>query len=146
MFWHFISKCRLGWTLPETRLFVESLSIDSNFLTWLLIRWQHDTQPIRSYVRNISLTAILAEKFIWRSPQKPDQMCHCHNSTSCSWPLCDQGRSRPLHNWYSMMTSSNGDIFRVTGHLCGKFTGPRWISHTKASDAELWCLLWSASK
>ena len=25
------------------------------------------------------------------------------------------------------MTSSNGNIFRVTGHLCGKFTGPRWI-------------------
>ena len=42
-----------------------------------------------------------------------------------------------------IMTSSNGNIFRVTGHLCGKFTGHRWISHTKASDAELWCLLWS---
>ena len=39
----------------------------------------------------------------------------------------------------TMMTSSNGNIFRVTGHLCGKFTGPRWISRTKASDAELWC-------
>ena len=38
-----------------------------------------------------------------------------------------------------MMTLSNGNIFRVTGHLCGKFTGPRWISRTKASDAELWC-------
>ena len=25
------------------------------------------------------------------------------------------------------MTSSIGDIFRVTGHLCGEFTGPRWI-------------------
>ena len=25
-----------------------------------------------------------------------------------------------------MMTSSNGNIFRVTGHLCGEFTGPRW--------------------
>ena len=24
-----------------------------------------------------------------------------------------------------MMTSSNGDIFRVTGHLCGEFTGTR---------------------
>ena len=24
----------------------------------------------------------------------------------------------------AMMTSSNGNIFRVTGHLCGKFTGP----------------------
>ena len=43
-----------------------------------------------------------------------------------------------------MMTSSNGNIFRVTGHLCGEFTGPRWILHTKASDAELWFLLWSA--
>ena len=27
-----------------------------------------------------------------------------------------------------MMTSSNGSIFRVTGPLCGKFTGHRWIS------------------
>ena len=34
-----------------------------------------------------------------------------------------------------MMTSSNGNIFRVTGHLCGEFTGPRWIPHTKTSDA-----------
>ena len=36
-----------------------------------------------------------------------------------------------------MMTSSNGNIFRVTGHLCGEFIGPRWIPLTKASDAEL---------
>ena len=36
------------------------------------------------------------------------------------------------------MMSSNGNIFRVTGHLCGELTGPRWIPHTKASDAELW--------
>ena len=28
--------------------------------------------------------------------------------------------------------------------LCGEFTGHRWIPHTKASDAELWCFLWSA--
>ena len=45
-----------------------------------------------------------------------------------------------------MMTSSNGNIFRVTGHLCGEFTGTRWIPRTKASDAELWCFLWSASE
>ena len=49
-----------------------------------------------------------------------------------------------LTNCYGMMTSSNGNIFRVTGHLCGEFTGPRWIPHTKTSDTELWCLLWSA--
>ena len=37
------------------------------------------------------------------------------------------------------MTSSNGNIFHVTGHLCGEFTGPRWIPSTKVSDADLWC-------
>ena len=45
---------------------------------------------------------------------------------------------------YPMITSSNGDIFGITGHLCGEFAGHRWIPHTKASDAELWCVLWSA--
>ena len=33
-----------------------------------------------------------------------------------------------------MMTSSNGNIFRVTGPLCGEFTGHRWNF-----DAKLWC-------
>ena len=37
-----------------------------------------------------------------------------------------------------MMTSSNGNIFRVTGHLCGLFTGLRWIPRTKASAAEFY--------
>ena len=44
-----------------------------------------------------------------------------------------------------MMTSSNGHIFRVTGHLCGEFTGHRWIARTKASDAELCYFRWYAS-
>ena len=45
-----------------------------------------------------------------------------------------------------MITSSNGNIFRVTGHLCGELTGPRWLPHTKANGAELWCIFWSASE
>ena len=77
------------------------------------------------------------------------------------WRSC-VGRSRSLsimppsirgkNNWRivllpsAMMTSSNGNFVRVTGHLCREFTGPRWIPHTKASDAELWCFLWSASE
>ena len=44
-------------------------------------------------------------------------------------------------NIHCMMTSSNGDIFCVTGHLCGEFTGPQWIPRTKASDAELFSLI-----
>ena len=30
-----------------------------------------------------------------------------------------------------------------TGPLCGEFTGHRWIPLAKASDAGLWCFLWS---
>ena len=41
-----------------------------------------------------------------------------------------------------MITSSNGNISRVTGPLCGEFTGHRWIPTTKASNTELWCFLW----
>ena len=37
-----------------------------------------------------------------------------------------------------MMTSSTGNIFFVTGHLCGEFSYHRWIPLTKASIAELW--------
>ena len=35
-----------------------------------------------------------------------------------------------------MMTSSNGNIFRVTGPLCVEFTVHRWMPCTKASDTE----------
>ena len=49
--------------------------------------------------------------------------------------------TRPGHH---MMTSSNGNIFRVTVPLCGEFTGHWWIPRTKTSDAELWCFIWSA--
>ena len=49
-------------------------------------------------------------------------------------------RASPL-----VMTSSNGSFFCVTGHLCGEFTGYRWIPLTKASVAELWCFLWCGS-
>ena len=41
--------------------------------------------------------------------------------------------------WCVMMTSSNGNILRVTGHLS---PGPRWIPRTKASDAERLICVW----
>ena len=42
------------------------------------------------------------------------------------------------------MTSSN-EKFSALLALCeGESTGHRWIPLTKASDAELWCFLWSA--
>ena len=44
------------------------------------------------------------------------------------------------------MTSSNENIFTVTGPLWGEFTGDRWIPLIKARDAGLWCFLWSANE
>ena len=37
-----------------------------------------------------------------------------------------------------MMTTSNGNIFRVTGHLCGEFTGRRWIPPHKGQWRGAW--------
>ena len=42
-----------------------------------------------------------------------------------------------------VMTSSNGNIFRVIGLLSEEFTGHWWIPLTKVSDVELCCFLWS---
>ena len=72
-----------------------------------------------------------------------------HSPTACrsvsTWePMLICNGLLPYVCWYVfMMTSSNGYIFGVTGHLCGEFTGHRWVPHTKACDAELWCFLWN---
>ena len=60
-----------------------------------------------------------------------------------SW--LDRRKNFPmLVKQFRMITSSNGNIFHVTGLLCGELTGHRWIPRSKASDAELWSFLWSA--
>ena len=68
----------------------------------------------------------------------------------CDWSGCQVLLTDGLTLWSLntccgiMMTSSNGNVFRLTGPLCGEFTGHWWIPLTKASDSELWCFLWSA--
>ena len=69
---------------------------------------------------------------------------HLSVSRPCVNPcMCKRSITRTKWSIF-MMTSSNGNIFRVTCSLCGKFTGHRWILLTKASDAELWCVFLSA--
>ena len=55
----------------------------------------------------------------------------------------DKQSSQWIETPQCVMTSSNGNIFRLTGHLWEETTDHRWISLTKASDAELWYFLWS---
>ena len=63
-------------------------------------------------------------------------------SFRCCCPLgcCRHRLKIAASSWWRHQMET---FFRVTGHLCGEFTGPRWIPRTKASDAELWCFLWS---
>ena len=57
---------------------------------------------------------------------------NCHSISEVTLNGLDRtGMYQPQHTrtlhislGYNMMTSSNGNIFRVTGHLCGEFTGP----------------------
>ena len=81
----------------------------------------------------------------WEKPLHTNASCH----SLSPYPEYPESMG-PSHRGYchrnpiSMKTSSKGNIFRVTGHLCVEFTCYRWIRLTKASDAELWCFLWSA--
>ena len=36
------------------------------------------------------------------------------------------------------LASTNGNIFRITGPLCGEFTSHQWIPITMATNAEFW--------
>ena len=77
---------------------------------------------------------------------------YCIRRFTCKWMIIAY-MMRNYQTWYYIsffdwplinMTSSNGNIFRVTGPLWGESTGHRWIPLTKADDAQLWCFLWSA--
>ena len=69
----------------------------------------------------------------------------CQFSLLAMAPVRSEGDNKDLTDIFqkNLMTSSNGNIFRVTGLLCREFTGHRWIPRTKGSDAELCCFLWS---
>ena len=87
-------------------------------------RWWFET-PSRSLWRycNGLLVSKSTSHLIW------PEVLHCHLAEPTTLP---------------MMTPSNRNFFRVTGPLCGEFTGRRWIPRTKSSHAELWCFLSSA--
>ena len=118
-----------------------------------VIKWKHFPRYL-PFVRGIHRSPV-------NSPHTPETLWHS-KTTSADMHGIVTIRGFDCWLWYAcfimmrtkmitvvitvMMTSSNGNILRVTGHLCGEFTGHRWIPRSKASDAELWYFLWSASE
>ena len=72
-----------------------------------------------------------------------NQWCLCYQldlENKLQWNLSQTCKILPQQNAFefvvckmaSIMISSNGNIFRITGPLCGEFTGHRRISLTKS--------------
>ena len=49
--------------------------------------------------------------------------------------------SRLQNTWWRHQMETFSALLAI---CAGEFTGHRWIPRTKASDAELWCFIWSA--
>ena len=58
------------------------------------------------------------------------RICHARNFQSHKFMRAEQKNA--IDRSWIMMTSSNGNIFRVTGPLCGEFTGHPWNPLTEA--------------
>ena len=137
------------WTIMGTQLFPPMPSSrifhpSSAFISVCINIW-----PIKTFVRQIRPHAIPIYSALWNQSTQWLSTADCTPETSQNWPIPSHGDTlgNESTKWSRafaiiiMMTSSNGNICRVTGPLCGEFTGLRWIPHTKAGDAELWCFL-----
>ena len=109
--------------------------------TWIKKRLSHSdsTKPLQNHRNELNNTLLnLLPYLIWDNKLITDIDIHIY-----MYIYIHVFKNVVLTRWIyhthrnSMMTSSNGYIFRVTGPLCGEFTGHRWIPLTKASDAEL---------
>ena len=117
---------------------------DSNFASTPPLQWRHN---VRDGISNQQPQDCLLNglfRCIWKKTPKlhvTDGVIMKKGSVDIAFMLYKMDVI--VTRYIAMMTSSNGYIFRVTGPLFGEFTGQRWIPLTKASDAELWCFLWS---
>ena len=114
----------LVWFLVIQRFSLKHLPICSNGLCGLLKQIQPERSETDIYIYIYILAgSVFFSCWVWHVPG-----CLLH----------------PLFRWWRMMTSSSGNMFRITGPLHGGFTVHRGIPLTKTSDAELWCFLWYA--
>ena len=106
------------------------------FATSPVLQWIDESIEACTFLEGIYLQAaqLFGQKKSSTKPSIALNLIHCTNGSGAhNWNLVKIGPSFANVTtadlfWnvqsYNMMTSSNGNIFRVTGHLCGEFTGP----------------------
>ena len=119
---------RLGGDVKTTRVLCRVAFIEFDKLTSRVVKFLIGRDIKFTYFLSIARSD--TSTYLWQS------------ASFTTWKLCRKGKIRI---YIVNMTSSNGNILRVTGHLWGESTGHRWIPLTTASGVELWCFLWSAS-
>ena len=90
-----------------------------------------------AYSRSFTLEGWSFLSFL-SSPLAAPRLRCLRSILKCTWKALRNIRFVSLFSnrkGYQLMTSSNGNIFRVTGPLCEEFTGHRWIFLTTACDA-----------
>ena len=109
----FLLICDVTWRVNIWYVFVNTqpkMSSQMNGLRWGWYIWDHASFH--------AIRALIQYKDVVKS--QLDSVCvYCtFQELGTVGAVC-----KPKLKWF-MMTSWNGKIFRVTGHLCGEFTGP----------------------
>ena len=125
----------LGWRWNVFCGPMHRLAVTFRIMWWRRYKIGSDNKIVKQCIKCYKQPSIHGDVITWK---------HSRYCWSLTDSYCKGAVIRSLMFPVSMMTSWIGNLFRVTGSLCGELTGDRWIPCTKASDAELWCFLWSA--
>ena len=139
-------------------------------------QWQQNYDVITTNIAEESLThwsksLFLSRKYIWKCrlqnfghflvKNKPyqsktqqqgdhaERVSHSHNEGAENeaalgvWVETHHHNQRQLKSWWRHQVETFSALLTLSWW---ESTGHRWIPLTKASDAELWCFLWYASK
>ena len=115
----------------------ESVTINNIRKVQIIFRKSSD-MSITHLTINMPISFIIIAKIQQLSCMKINLDWKCRLQNVVNFVSASVYQPRRHNNINPMMTSSNGNIFRVTGPLCREFTGHRWTPLIKASDAELW--------
>ena len=93
-------------------IFSEAFSWMKSFVFWFKFNWSLFLR-VQLAINQHCLAPIPRQAIIWTNSEPiPWRIYAALGGEQLTWPS------------KVMMTSSNGNIFRVTGHMCGEFTGP----------------------
>ena len=111
---------------------------------WFYLRLEYtSSKQSQGWCFEMSSRSLWRHSSVWSNSIETEQL-RKNYKYSCSHRI-DNNNSYTL-DMFPWWHHQNWNIFRVTGLLCGEFSGHRWMPRTKAGDAELWCFLWSASE